>query len=55
VAVKVGPSGAVAGVDLNPGMLTAARSLPTTKDAALVGLVALGIPMRFVAYGQPSR
>jgi ubiquinone/menaquinone biosynthesis C-methylase UbiE len=36
VAVKVGPTGAVAGVDLNPGMLTVARSLPTTKDAALV-------------------
>jgi ubiquinone/menaquinone biosynthesis C-methylase UbiE len=36
VAVKVGPTDAVAGVDLNPGMLTVARSLPTTKDAALV-------------------
>jgi ubiquinone/menaquinone biosynthesis C-methylase UbiE len=36
VAVKIGPTGAVAGVDLNPGMLTVARSLPTTKDAALV-------------------
>src|SRR5215470_16962485 len=29
-AAKVGPSGAVAGVDLNPGMLNVARSLKTT-------------------------
>ena len=35
-AVKVGPTGAVAGIDLNPGMLTVARSLKTTKDAASV-------------------
>ena len=35
-AAKVGPSGAVAGVDLNPGMLNVARSLKTTDDAAPV-------------------
>jgi ubiquinone/menaquinone biosynthesis C-methylase UbiE len=35
-AVKVGPTGAVAGIDLNPGMLTVARSLKTAKDAASV-------------------
>jgi ubiquinone/menaquinone biosynthesis C-methylase UbiE len=35
-AVKVGPTGAVAGIDLNPGMLTVARSLKTTGDAASV-------------------
>ena len=35
-AVKVGPTGIVAGVDLNPGMLMVARSLTTTDDAAAV-------------------
>lgn len=35
-AARVGPSGAVAGVDLNPGMLNVARSLKTTDDAASV-------------------
>jgi SAM-dependent methyltransferase len=35
-AMKVGPTGAVAGIDLNPGMLTVARSLKTTDDAASV-------------------
>src|SRR5690349_10875761 len=35
-AVKVGPTGAVAGIDLNPGMLAVARSLKTTNDAASV-------------------
>src|SRR5262245_23264478 len=35
-AARVGPSGAVAGVDLNPGMLNVARSLRTTDDAAPV-------------------
>ena len=35
-AATVGPSGAVAGVDLNPGMLNVARSLKTTDDAAPV-------------------
>jgi ubiquinone/menaquinone biosynthesis C-methylase UbiE len=35
-AVKVGPTGVVAGVDLNPGMLTVARSLKPTDDAASV-------------------
>jgi ubiquinone/menaquinone biosynthesis C-methylase UbiE len=33
-AVKVGPTGAVAGIDLNPGMLAVARTLGTTNDAA---------------------
>jgi ubiquinone/menaquinone biosynthesis C-methylase UbiE len=33
-ATRVGRSGAVAGVDLNPGMLNVARSLKTTDDAA---------------------
>ncbi len=33
-AVKVGPTGAVAGIDLNPGMLTVARSLEAGNDAA---------------------
>jgi SAM-dependent methyltransferase len=35
-AARVGPGGAVAGVDLNPGMLNVARSLLTTGDAAPV-------------------
>ncbi|WP_404437495.1 methyltransferase domain-containing protein [Bradyrhizobium daqingense] len=35
-AVKVGPTGVVVGVDLNPGMLNVARSLATTPDAASV-------------------
>jgi ubiquinone/menaquinone biosynthesis C-methylase UbiE len=35
-AMKVGPGGAVAGVDLNPGMLNLARSLNSTGDAASV-------------------
>ena len=35
-AARVGPSGAVAGVDLNPGMLNVARSLKTRDDAASV-------------------
>lgn len=35
-AVKIGRTGAVAGIDLNPGMLTVARSLKTTNDAASV-------------------
>jgi SAM-dependent methyltransferase len=35
-ALKVGPSGAVAGIDLNPGMLAVARSLKTSNDAASV-------------------
>lgn len=35
-AAKVGPTGIVAGVDLNPGMLMVARSLTTTDDAAAV-------------------
>jgi ubiquinone/menaquinone biosynthesis C-methylase UbiE len=35
-AARVGPSGTVAGVDLNPGMLNVARSLKTTDDTASV-------------------
>jgi ubiquinone/menaquinone biosynthesis C-methylase UbiE len=35
-AARLGPSGAVAGVDLNPGMLNVARSLKTTDGAASV-------------------
>src|SRR6478735_390970 len=35
-AARVGPSGAVVGVDLNPGMLNVARSLENTDDAASV-------------------
>jgi ubiquinone/menaquinone biosynthesis C-methylase UbiE len=35
-AARVGRGGAVAGVDLNPGMLNVARSLKTTDDAASV-------------------
>jgi len=35
-AVRVGPTGAVAGVDLNPGMLNVARSLKTTDGGASV-------------------
>ena len=35
-AARVKPSGAVAGVDLNPGMLNVARSLRTIDDAAPV-------------------
>ena len=35
-AAKVGPTGIVAGVDLNPGMLSVARSLRTSNDAASV-------------------
>ena len=35
-AARVGPTGAVAGVDLNPGMLDVARSLKTTDAAAPV-------------------
>jgi hypothetical protein len=35
-AVKVGPTGVVAGVDLNPGMLNVAGSLKTPDDAASV-------------------
>jgi ubiquinone/menaquinone biosynthesis C-methylase UbiE len=35
-ASRVGPSGAVAGVDLNPGMLNVARSLKTADDAASI-------------------
>jgi ubiquinone/menaquinone biosynthesis C-methylase UbiE len=35
-AVKVGPTGVVTGVDLNPGMLNVARSLGTADDAAPV-------------------
>src|SRR5215211_2671830 len=35
-AARVGPSGAVAGVDLNPGMLNVARSLKATDGAAAV-------------------
>jgi ubiquinone/menaquinone biosynthesis C-methylase UbiE len=35
-ARKVGPGGAVAGVDLNPGMLILARSINITTDAASV-------------------
>ena len=35
-AARVGPTGAVAGVDLNPGMLNVARSLKTTDAAAPV-------------------
>jgi ubiquinone/menaquinone biosynthesis C-methylase UbiE len=35
-AARVKPSGAVAGVDLNPGMLNVARSLRTLDDAAPV-------------------
>ena len=35
-AVKVGPTGAVAGIDLNPGMLTVARSMNLINDAATV-------------------
>ncbi|UPK30768.1 class I SAM-dependent methyltransferase [Bradyrhizobium sp. 195] len=35
-AARVGPTGTVAGVDLNPGMLTVARALGTTDDAASI-------------------
>jgi ubiquinone/menaquinone biosynthesis C-methylase UbiE len=35
-AVKVGATGIVAGVDLNPGMLNVARSLGTADDAASI-------------------
>jgi ubiquinone/menaquinone biosynthesis C-methylase UbiE len=35
-AARVGPGGAVAGVDLNPGMLNVARSRKSAGDAALV-------------------
>lgn len=35
-AAKVGTTGAVAGVDLNPGMLAVARSVTATDDAASV-------------------
>jgi ubiquinone/menaquinone biosynthesis C-methylase UbiE len=35
-ALKIGPTGTAAGVDLNPGMLSVARSLATTTDAAPV-------------------
>jgi ubiquinone/menaquinone biosynthesis C-methylase UbiE len=35
-AARVGPSGAVSGVDLNSGMLNVARSLKTSDDAASV-------------------
>jgi ubiquinone/menaquinone biosynthesis C-methylase UbiE len=31
-AARVGPSGSVAGVDLNPGMLDVARSVATTSE-----------------------
>jgi SAM-dependent methyltransferase len=34
-AERVGPAGAVAGVDLNPGMLSVARSVPTTSSKPL--------------------
>ena len=35
-AAKVGPTGIVAGVDLNPGMLSVARTLRSSDDAASV-------------------
>lgn len=35
-AVKVGPTGGVTGIDLNPGMLNVARSLGMADDAASV-------------------
>jgi SAM-dependent methyltransferase len=35
-AARVGPTGIVAGVDLNPGMLIVARALGTTDDAASI-------------------
>lgn len=35
-AVKVGPTGIVTGIDLNPGMLNVARSLGMADDAASV-------------------
>ncbi|WP_247410577.1 methyltransferase domain-containing protein, partial [Bradyrhizobium sp. 23] len=35
-AVKVGPTGVVTGIDLNPGMLNVARSLGMADDAASV-------------------
>jgi ubiquinone/menaquinone biosynthesis C-methylase UbiE len=35
-AARVGPSGSVAAVDLNPGMLNVARSVTTTGDSASI-------------------
>lgn len=39
-AARVGPSGSVAGVDLNPGMLNVARSVATASEPSVLHTLA---------------
>ena len=43
---RVGPAGRVVGVDLNPGMISVARSLPATGDAPIEWLERSALDLR---------
>jgi ubiquinone/menaquinone biosynthesis C-methylase UbiE len=45
-AKRVGPTGRVVGVDLNPGMIVVARSLPATSDAPIEWLERSALDLR---------
>ena len=45
-AKRVGPAGRVVGVDLNPGMIAVARSLPATSDAPIEWLERSALDLR---------
>jgi ubiquinone/menaquinone biosynthesis C-methylase UbiE len=45
-AIRVGPAGRVVGVDLNPGMIAVARSLPATNEAPIEWLERSALDLR---------